>query len=539
MAYDAADGYVVLFGGDSCAAAVPYACNDTWTYHQGNWTRLNLSVAPGPRADALMAYDAADHCLVLFGGSAGWVQNGRSIGYTFHDTWTFQNGSWKNVTGPVSPRVAGGDRYSSAMTFDAADGYLMLAAYTNSTGGFNGGSIHTWKYVSGTWSELTSAVLPGFLQNGAVAVYDPGLGRVVLSSVLELSSSSPFGGYSSTWWGFRNGSWGQLDAPGLVNVLTGADWVPAANAVVGFGGAGFGGGPAGELSSTWWLQGLASWSLNLSPSPSARQDLSATYDGSDSYLLVFGGVDFATGVGQGFNDTWAYRPAQTGAPLASVRISVVPDHCGPLLWDSTPVGNGTTLFTTPGPHVIQAPPCPGTLFGSWSSSGGVAVGGSAPNASVSVQSNGSLTAQFATVYSVNITVRPAVCGSVVVGGVRVADGGVTRLLAGRGTPILAPVCANSEYEFRGWNVTPAVSLNGSNPDNSTASLLVSGNGTLVAVYDRIPPSTDSPDWALFADLAVALGVGIGTGGLAVWWWRIRRRTPPPPSYGSGGGGLPD
>ncbi|MFI5415235.1 MAG: hypothetical protein ACHQ16_06195, partial [Candidatus Lutacidiplasmatales archaeon] len=449
-----------------------------------------------------------------------------------NDTWTFQNGSWTNATRPVAPRSANGDRYSSAMAFDAADGYLLLAAYTNVSGGYDSGKIHTWKFSSGNWTELTSAVLPGWLSNAPVAVYDPDLEQVIVSPVGE-NSRMPSGAYNTTsaWWGFRDGSWSQLSIPNSVDTLSGADYVPAAAAVVAFGGApNIVGGIAGDLPrTTWWLQGLVWWSLNLSPSPPGRQDPSVTYDGSDGYLLVFGGVNFSTSGTQLLNDTWAYRPMPGGGSLPSVRIAIAPNRCGPLLWDSTLVANGTTLLTAPGPHVVEAPPCPGNQFDSWNSGGGVRVGEASPNSSVDVESNGSLSLQYVPVYIVNVTVVPAACGSVLVDGSWVANGGAAHVVASQGVPLLAPACGVPEYEFGSWNGTPDVSRILPGPGNSSASLLVTGNGTLVATYDRLPSPANPPDWTLFEELALTLGAGIGIGGLAVWAWRVRPKAPPPPT----------
>ncbi|MCI4322074.1 MAG: PQQ-binding-like beta-propeller repeat protein, partial [Thermoplasmata archaeon] len=70
MAYDAADRSVVQFGGcatDLCPSP------ETWTWAGGMWTNatpefLNASNSPSERLDAGMAYDASDGYVVLFGG---------------------------------------------------------------------------------------------------------------------------------------------------------------------------------------------------------------------------------------------------------------------------------------------------------------------------------------------------------------------------------------------------------------------------------------------------------------------------------------
>ena len=65
MAYDAAIGQLVLFGGTSSNGTV---LNDTWTYNGTTWTQLSPLTSPSARSDFSMAYDPAMGQLVLFGG---------------------------------------------------------------------------------------------------------------------------------------------------------------------------------------------------------------------------------------------------------------------------------------------------------------------------------------------------------------------------------------------------------------------------------------------------------------------------------------
>jgi hypothetical protein len=65
MAYDAATGKVVLFGGWTPSGAL----GDTWTWDGSTWTRQASAVSPPARRSAAMADDAATGNVVLFGGS--------------------------------------------------------------------------------------------------------------------------------------------------------------------------------------------------------------------------------------------------------------------------------------------------------------------------------------------------------------------------------------------------------------------------------------------------------------------------------------
>jgi hypothetical protein len=67
MAYDAARGRVVLFGGSSGLSG---ELADTWEWDGANWTLVNAP-GPWPRLVHTMAYDAARARIVLFGGWDG------------------------------------------------------------------------------------------------------------------------------------------------------------------------------------------------------------------------------------------------------------------------------------------------------------------------------------------------------------------------------------------------------------------------------------------------------------------------------------
>jgi hypothetical protein len=80
MAYDAATGTIVLFGGWRDAGG--HYFGDTWTWDGSTWTKQAPATHPSARYFASMAYDAATHTIVLFGGS---------IGADVGDTWTWNS----------------------------------------------------------------------------------------------------------------------------------------------------------------------------------------------------------------------------------------------------------------------------------------------------------------------------------------------------------------------------------------------------------------------------------------------------------------
>ncbi len=80
MAYNAACGYVEMFGGSNALPITSTSLNaNTWKYHAGTWTQLFPSSSPTPRAWGAMDYDYADGAMVLYGGT---VDTGTAVGTT-------------------------------------------------------------------------------------------------------------------------------------------------------------------------------------------------------------------------------------------------------------------------------------------------------------------------------------------------------------------------------------------------------------------------------------------------------------------------
>lgn len=96
MAYDAAAGRVVLFGGEDDASRL--YLGDTWTWDGTAWQQRTVTPAPPVRTKAGMAYDDARQQVVLFGGIA-WGDD------LFDDTWVYTAGRAYSalVQQPINP----------------------------------------------------------------------------------------------------------------------------------------------------------------------------------------------------------------------------------------------------------------------------------------------------------------------------------------------------------------------------------------------------------------------------------------------------
>ena len=331
MVYDAHDHELLLFGGSHPGASVPsppVALNDTWAYRGGAWVNItrNSTTEPAPRYSAGMAYDAATGSVVLYGGGYGW--NGRR-----NDTWEFSGGNWSNISRTVGagpPALVGPD-----MAYDSTDSAVVLYGGDSSRTFPNS----TWEYTAGAWKNVTSGVSPGANYRGTL-VDDPADSGVVLAAGENLT------GFVRSTWEFHSGNWSRVNASvapaGMFEAM--GDYDPTLSRVVLYGGengAGYNvadnqlwyfhsgnwtaedrstvppmtGAPQEAFDATdhefvllignqtWTSPDGRNWTaLNTTREPGFHKDASMTYDWSDGYVLLFGGANATTTLG----DTWAF-----------------------------------------------------------------------------------------------------------------------------------------------------------------------------------------------------------------------------------------
>ncbi len=161
LAYDAASGQVLLFGG---AYGSNYL-NETWVWDGANWTQQQPQTSPSPRYSMAMDYDAALGEVVLFGGYGG-------SGYQ-NDTWVWTGSNWAQ-TAPVNSPSA---RYfTQGMVYDAARGQMLMFGgfnFSNQTAVFG----DTWEFgAPGNFGNVTMQVcapgLPGPCGKTVTLTYD-------------------------------------------------------------------------------------------------------------------------------------------------------------------------------------------------------------------------------------------------------------------------------------------------------------------------------------------------------------------------------
>ena len=464
IAYDARDGYLLLFGGgDPGAAGGWYELGDTWTFSGTTWTNItgSLATAPSPRSDGAMVYDPAAQEIVLFGGQTG--PNGTTL---LNDTWTYSGGTWTQL----SPSSGPPPRTDAAMTWDNASGEAVLfggCADSNCSLVLN----DTWTYSAGSWTNVTAGPSPA-ARGGADFSYDAVDGYDLL-----FGGVSPAGRFNDSW-SFHDGNWTNLTAAVAPPARTFAlsEYDPALELVVLYGGEN-----AGVLDSDTWSYRASAWT---GPSPATWQNPGPTartamvYDPGVRTIVLFGGLSSTASAD---NATWEL----SGSPVpALIGVSVLPVACGPLeIGSGVPISSGNSTLVGDGNYTVVAPPCGGGVFSHWSTSGGLSIAAGEDNASaatLAVEGSGDLGAYYVATFPVSILVQPKSCGPISIGPLGpVGSGQLVYLALGEHT-LAALTCPS--YAFEQWTLSGNLTIPAGSIGQSGTEVDVRGLGTLEAVY---------------------------------------------------------
>ncbi|MCI4324484.1 MAG: hypothetical protein L3K00_01165 [Thermoplasmata archaeon] len=288
MTYDEKDGYVLLFGGETSTGYSFFGT--TWKFLHGIWTPLFPAVSPSARAFASMAYDQADGYVVLFGGMS-------RFGVALDDTWSFVGGVWTALPGDTSAGGVPGvsypiGRFQSSMTYDAADGYLLLFGGTNTSYYSGVGYVgDTWSYSAGVWTNMTpttpTATNTPSQRASTEMTYDSEDGYVLLFSGLQWNSISGYSSYADTW-SFSAGVWTNLTSsmsaspPGVASGALVDDTYDGYPILWG----GLTAGGAHITSSTWEFTGTGWVKLSPAAAAAAQSGFSMAFDPSDNEVVL-------------------------------------------------------------------------------------------------------------------------------------------------------------------------------------------------------------------------------------------------------------
>jgi pimeloyl-ACP methyl ester carboxylesterase len=250
MAYDAARGQVLLFGGYNGTNL-----DDTWMWDGTNWTQKNPANSPSPTFPvAGMAFDSARGQVVLF------ISNPNPFaGSVFSDTWVWDGMNWtkKNPLNSPPPRTSPG------MAYDTAHGQVVLFGGNDAIG--NPSILNdTWVWDGTNWTKKSPMNSPSRRYQQAMA-YDSARGQVVLFGGEDGNTPSDTWVWDGTNWTKKN----PANSPSQRN-LSAMAYDSAREEVVLFGGT----GSSGLLNDTWvftastvqrpliFIPGIAGSSLN-------------------------------------------------------------------------------------------------------------------------------------------------------------------------------------------------------------------------------------------------------------------------------------
>lgn len=301
MAFDDADGYLVLFGGYEGYARPHHDLNDTWIFRAGVWQPISPPLSPTARSQAVLVTDPATGCLLLFGG------RNDSTGTALGDTWRFCGDLWTPVGGS-GPSA----RYAASAASDPACGCVLLfggrASATASA--FN----DTWKFSGGAWAVSPGPASPPARSDAAMA-WDGAVSGLILYGGRNASGASLL----ADTWGYSSLGWQAL-APALS---------PGPRADYGLlglpGGAGvqlFGGSSGTNDTNDTWSYANGGWTAESRiGAPPARSSAAYAYDAADNYTVVVGGENASARPTLWFSDTWVsggefVQFTETGLPPA-------------------------------------------------------------------------------------------------------------------------------------------------------------------------------------------------------------------------------
>ncbi|MCI4367739.1 MAG: PKD domain-containing protein [Thermoplasmata archaeon] len=186
MVFDPEVNALVRFGGlqSGVYPTAGQVSNATWAFELGSWYNVSPHLSPPPLISPSMAYDPAEHGVVLFGGLArgSVVEN---------QTWLWANWNWTQLTLPWNPPTL----TEAGLAWDSTVGGLVLVGGTSHWGwggtGFENNA--TYAFTDGAWTNLTP--FGGF--SGAVGAglgYEPSSGGLLVYGGVDRGASE-----NTTW----------------------------------------------------------------------------------------------------------------------------------------------------------------------------------------------------------------------------------------------------------------------------------------------------------------------------------------------------
>ena len=302
MAYDAATNQVVLFGG--ARDITFHLLGDTWTWNGTTWTEQHPAQSPPPMYGSKMAYDAATHQLVLFGGGVSkklpshHPSNMPIPARGVTNTWTWNGNTWAELHPKVSPPplMLGVD-----MVYDAATREIVLL--TN--GPFPYRTTETWTWNGTTWTEQHPPVSPpdiSYVGGHFTMAYDSATRQVVLYDNVYIPRRPHIIDETWTWNGVI---WTEQHPPVSPTFREGGTLVetPSPGILMLTGGA-IEGNP--KNPRIWFWNGRT-WYGVAPPRTGLPSPIYATYDDASRTIVIQ--EDYLTSTGTMMAHTWLVKLA--------------------------------------------------------------------------------------------------------------------------------------------------------------------------------------------------------------------------------------
>lgn len=266
MVYDAASRQVILFGGSNCPTTGVLGsgvgpdiqnnstyCAETWIWNGSHWSKYSGS-GPSPRANAVMAYDAARRQVVLHGGVGAQhvVGNFPQLTQNLNDTWLWNGKRWSKVTPTHVPPTRGSGLGSSwagpTMGYDPSTRRVVLFGTLVDQGAFGTGvkaapavdeqtysetPSGTWLWDGKDWTDATTSKGP-IGEYTTSLTYHGAYGHLLVLGAKQCPTKSGTYGYgagpdyngptgSCGVWSWTGKAWRQHPSPAATGVTTPED----------------------------------------------------------------------------------------------------------------------------------------------------------------------------------------------------------------------------------------------------------------------------------------------------------------------------
>jgi hypothetical protein len=281
------------------AAADP----DVIEWDGAQWFVHSPTPTPGFRSNAALGYDPVHQRTVLYGGVL--------YPNVLADCWAWDGGAWTQLSGNAPP----GPRSGASLQFEPTTGRLLL--YGGATG-----DTSTWALQGTTWTQVATSRNPGDRTDARWEWDGTGL---LMHGGSATQGTEP--------WRFQTNDWVELPGGSPSPRWDAAfAWDAARGQAVAFGGYTGTQPPLTWFHDTWTYDGR--WHHHQAAThPSARTNAAFAWSSPDNALLLFGGGDAISPLGDTWNWTgtnWLRRTPATSPPPRTAA-AVAEDPAGGVL----------------------------------------------------------------------------------------------------------------------------------------------------------------------------------------------------------------